>query len=190
MVTLETMNFSKWLNQELTKRNWTHQNLSQHALLAGYKISRVQITNILNMRRNAGPEACIAIAYALNIPREEVFRARGWLLRRPEEVVPPSASPGAAQVIRELTALPLEEQEAVSEALAGMLRATSRSKDLGRAEGRTEAQQIPLRKSLDEIQEELETKFRQLLPDAYEQILKSVAAEEAAALLSSEDVAA
>ncbi len=41
-----------------------------------------QLLHIINGTREAGAEACIAIAYALGYPREEVFRARGLLSQK------------------------------------------------------------------------------------------------------------
>lgn len=128
------MTFSSWLLQELNKRNWGQNDLSRAAKRAGYKLSQAQISNIINNNRKAGGDTCIAIAHALGVPREEVFRARGWLLREPQQVVPPNTSPKAAQVIRLLTELPLDAQEAASEALYGQLRVIRRFAGLDNAE--------------------------------------------------------
>ena len=116
------MIFAVWLQTELDKRGWNPYDLARQTKASGYKISRSQLSHVLKKTREAGPEACIAIAHALGLSREEVFRARGWLLREPEKVVPPNTSPHAAEVIRELTGLPLERQEIVSEALSVQLK--------------------------------------------------------------------
>lgn len=128
------MRFSDWLQQELNNRGLNSYDLAKLTKASGFKISRSQITHILNETRKAGPDACIAIAYALDLPREEVFRARGWLLREPSEVIPPSASTKAAKLIKELTALPLPMQEMASEGLLPALRSMTSFADLERAE--------------------------------------------------------
>jgi transcriptional regulator with XRE-family HTH domain len=64
--------FSKWLNTELQKRDWKQADLIR---LTGLDSST--ISNIFNEKRNVGPEACTAIAHALRLPPEQVFRAAG-----------------------------------------------------------------------------------------------------------------
>lgn len=120
------INFQTWLNSELADRGWTAVDLMRSAQSAGYKISLNQISKVIKGVRQAGPDTCIAIAHGLGVPREEVFRARGWLLREPREVVPPSVSPKGAGLIREFAQLPLETQEIAADALLSPLRAMVR----------------------------------------------------------------
>lgn len=117
------MDFSQWLNNELEKRGMTKTELARRSRKSGHQISRTQITFILNGSRQAGPDACIAIAHALELPREEVFRARGWLLREPAEVVPPNATPSAAKLIRTLTNLDNQSQTKIAEVLQNQVEA-------------------------------------------------------------------
>lgn len=115
------MDFSKWLNDKLQKRGITQGELARRAGKSGYKISRSQITYILKGSSQAGPDACIAIAHGLDLPREEVFRARGWLLREPQEVIPPSATPSAAKLIRTLTNLDNQSQAMIADYFQGQI---------------------------------------------------------------------
>lgn len=91
--------------------------------MAGYPIAQNSVSRILSGERQAGPDACIAIAYGLGIPREEVFRARGWLLREPEEIVEPNAAPWLRSLARAANELPEELQEPLFHAWEAMLEA-------------------------------------------------------------------
>ncbi len=73
------MDFADWLQRELNKREWSHAELARRS---GVQTS--QISRVINRSRRAGPDLCIAIAGGLELPREEVFRARGWLEYLPE----------------------------------------------------------------------------------------------------------
>ncbi len=118
--------FSAWLEQELAKRKWSQRDLIRAAKKFGYSLSASQVSNIINNNRGPSPETCIAMAYALGLPREEVFRARGWLLKKPEEVVPARATPQAAKVIRWLTSLDPKVQDIAAKALEEQLNAMSK----------------------------------------------------------------
>ena len=72
------MTFSEWLKKELSERNWSQLDLLNR--MGDYQISQAQLSRILSGVREASAEVCIGIAHALEIPREEVFRIRGWLL--------------------------------------------------------------------------------------------------------------
>ena len=69
------MSFGDWLKKELNKRGWVQSELARRS-----GIPQGQISNVIRGIRQPGPESCIAIGQALGISREEVFRARGWLL--------------------------------------------------------------------------------------------------------------
>lgn len=68
------MEFSDWLLNWLNKKGW---NQSELATRAG--VTRTAISDVLSGRRNPGPELCLAISRALNLPPETVFRAAGLL---------------------------------------------------------------------------------------------------------------
>jgi transcriptional regulator with XRE-family HTH domain len=73
------VNFSVWLDQELSSRSWTRADLAQKA-----QISQSTLSLIYNESRKAGPDVCRSIADALKIPPEEVFRAAGLLPPTPK----------------------------------------------------------------------------------------------------------
>lgn len=68
------MNFIEWLEAELRERDWTAAQLSRQAGLYPATVSRV-----LNGERSPGTEFCKAVALALNVPDEVVFRRAGLL---------------------------------------------------------------------------------------------------------------
>lgn len=70
--------FEDWLEGELKARGWTIAELARRGHMKPSSLSRV-----LSGTRKAGPELCNAIARALRIPPEDVFRRAGLL--------PPSA---------------------------------------------------------------------------------------------------
>lgn len=66
--------FVDWLLNEMNS-----QGLSQAALAKKADVSRTAISNLINGSRGMGIELCTAIAHALKIPPETVFRAAGLL---------------------------------------------------------------------------------------------------------------
>lgn len=68
------MEFSDWLLDWLNKKGW---NQSELATRAG--VTRTAISDVLSGRRNPGPDLCLALSRALNLPPETVFRAAGLL---------------------------------------------------------------------------------------------------------------
>lgn len=111
------MTFSSWLEKELKTRAWSQKDLVRSARSQKYKIAPSQLSFVLNGSRLPSPETCIAIAAGLGIAREEVFRARGWLEYKTDELVPATAKPSVAKLINDLTSLENETQERVIEAL-------------------------------------------------------------------------
>ncbi len=73
--------FAKWLAAEISARGWTAAELA-----ARCRTSNATITRILNRERNAGPEVCSAIANALKMPPEDIFRRAGLLPSLPTPV--------------------------------------------------------------------------------------------------------
>jgi len=68
------MEFQDWLVEQLNLKGWNQAKLASRA-----GVTRTAISDIISGRRNAGSELCTAIAHALNLPPEEVFRAAGLL---------------------------------------------------------------------------------------------------------------
>ncbi|MBA3533695.1 MAG: helix-turn-helix transcriptional regulator [Ardenticatenales bacterium] len=112
------MDFAEWLQGELDRRGWDQAELARRS-----GITTAQVSRVISGGRNAGADFCIAIANALNLSREEVFRARGWLLSEPEKVVPPGTDPLVTQVAEELISLPVELRELSVRAILAVLKA-------------------------------------------------------------------
>jgi len=66
--------FSEWLIDELRLREMSQADLARKSNLTTGGVS-----NLINQVRKPNPETCIAIARALNIPPETVFRKAGIL---------------------------------------------------------------------------------------------------------------
>lgn len=103
---MNAINFSQWLKSELDLRGWNQSELSRRS-----GISNPQISRLINMQSTPGDSACRAIAKALKLPAETVFRAAGLL--------PPTVqhSPIEDQIILLLRELPPEEQDEILELL-------------------------------------------------------------------------
>lgn len=72
-------NFGTWLLAELDSRGISQSELSR---MSG--ISRGTLSNIISGARGRGPETLLAIARALRLPPEQVYRNAGMLPERPE----------------------------------------------------------------------------------------------------------
>jgi len=66
--------FVEWLENELQQRRMTRADLAKEA-----KISQSSLSLIYSNRRGIGNEICDAIAKALRLPPETVYRAAGLL---------------------------------------------------------------------------------------------------------------
>lgn len=115
------MDFASWLQNELTKREWDQYEILRRAKMSGYRISHAQVSRIINGTRQAGPDACIAISHALGMPREDVFRARGWLQKPSDSPQSPVLAPPMVEVINILKDLPQGTQELVAPSLKAHL---------------------------------------------------------------------
>jgi transcriptional regulator with XRE-family HTH domain len=71
--------FVKWLRDEMDKRGIRSADIAEVEGITSATISR-----ILSMERRAGPESCVAIAHALQLPAEVVFRKAGLLPKEQE----------------------------------------------------------------------------------------------------------
>lgn len=67
-------NFGAWLLNELEERNMTQSELAR---LAG--LSRGTLSNLISGTRGRGPDSIEAIARALKLPPDQVFRVAGLL---------------------------------------------------------------------------------------------------------------
>lgn len=76
--------FADWLRNQLEQRGWTQSELSRRS-----GVSPAQITRVLSGERGLGEKSISALAKALNLPVETVFRAAG-LLPPPPSNEPPT----------------------------------------------------------------------------------------------------
>ncbi len=83
MYTVVNKMFSDWLFFELQQRD-----MSQADLARASGITRGGISNLLNQVRKPDPDTCIAIAKALKLAPETVFRAAGMLPPPPPDEPP------------------------------------------------------------------------------------------------------
>ena len=82
-------NFSTWLETEIAARNWRPADLARIA-----KVPQATIGNILNGNREVGVKVALAIADALDLPPDLVFRQAGLL--------PPQSGPERDPTFQEL----------------------------------------------------------------------------------------
>jgi transcriptional regulator with XRE-family HTH domain len=73
------MTFAEWLLNEMQRRDLSQSELARRAGLA-----QATISYVLSGERNPGPEFCLGIAKAMNIPPEVVFQEAG--------IFPPSSA--------------------------------------------------------------------------------------------------
>lgn len=66
--------FIAWLQDQLQQRGWDQSELARRS-----HITTAHISRIMSGENQAGPEACVKIARALQLPAEVVFREAGWL---------------------------------------------------------------------------------------------------------------
>ena len=113
------ISFGDWLRQKIEKRGWDQSELARRTGLAHGQISR-----FISGSRHPGPNPCIAIADALGLSREEVFRARGWLLSDQKEPQV-KLSPEVFDIAVEIDRLPSKARRAAlrtTKAMAEALR--------------------------------------------------------------------
>jgi len=77
------MTFIEWLSQEIRIRKWTQAELADRA-----GVTRGAVSHIFSGTRQPGIDMLKAVAHALNLSTEEVFRAAGVL--EPDLERPPS----------------------------------------------------------------------------------------------------
>lgn len=70
--------FADWLEEKMLERGLTQAELARRS-----KTTSATISRILNGERNIGPEMCVAVAGALKVPPDDVYRAAGLLPMKP-----------------------------------------------------------------------------------------------------------
>lgn len=71
--------FGDWLEERIKEKGMKPADLTHEA-----NVGTGTIYNILNNNRKPGLEVILAIAHALNLPAEEVFRQAGFLPPKPK----------------------------------------------------------------------------------------------------------
>lgn len=113
------MDFADWLQNELHKRKWNHTELARRS-----GVAQAQISRVVTGKQGAGPDLCIAIAKGLELPRSEVFQARGWLASYPDDPYGPDIDPRAEKLAEEISALPKESRDITLKAVEAVVEAT------------------------------------------------------------------
>jgi len=90
------IDFVEWLNKEIEQRFWRPADLAKAANLYPSTIAKV-----LARDRQPGPEVCLAIAKALKMPPEEVFRQANLLPPLPENATLKQINEAAARLTAE-----------------------------------------------------------------------------------------
>lgn len=99
---METVTFAEWLTNELTA-----QQMSQVDLAKKSGVTTAQISRILSGQRGAESKTIVAIAKALNIPAEIVFRDIGILPPQPD------LDKDLEKIIHEIAKMPKDDQREV-----------------------------------------------------------------------------
>ncbi len=68
------LRFSEWLQVELDRRGWSQSDCARSA-----NLNRAVINKLLNGKSKPQPSTLVAIARALKIPAETIYRAAGLL---------------------------------------------------------------------------------------------------------------
>ena len=105
-----TEKLQSWLASQLGARDWNYSDLAEKSGLSPATISLV-----MKGERGVGPEFCNAVARALNIPPDEVFRQAGLLPPVPEDSV---SAEQALYLFRRLTVADQERILVMMRALA------------------------------------------------------------------------
>ena len=79
------MDFGVWLQGQLDNRGWTQARLARRS-----GVSTGQIARVINGTRAPGPDFCRAVAKALDLPEELVFRQAGLLSPEGKKENPPN----------------------------------------------------------------------------------------------------
>ena len=110
------IDFVSWLQRELDKRNWSQSELARQARAKGHKLTTSQVSRLMTKEQVGTVEVIMAIASALDLPSEDVFRVRGWLSDSAMKV-----DPRAQLLAKEVSALPSDSREAVLDVMESVL---------------------------------------------------------------------
>ncbi len=106
---MSSKHFGNWLEREIEIRGWTMSELARRC-----EVSHPAVSRVVSGERGAGPELCRAIAQALEMPEERVFRIAGLLSQLPA----PDDDLTFAQVYDMMNRLMPEERREIMEYVA------------------------------------------------------------------------
>lgn len=106
-------NFSEWLQNELNMRDWSQRELVRRVRAKGHKLTSSQLSRLITTGQGGTVEVIIAISDGLGLPREEVFRIKGWLLNEPRKVFEPGTDPRLLSLSERLKDWPPNLQDAI-----------------------------------------------------------------------------
>lgn len=103
---MDTKRFGKWLKRQLDEHNppWNQSDLARATVMGGQYVSQAQIGRAIRGERGLGEKSVTAIAKALEIPPEVVYREAGLLPPKEDE------SPTAKTVSFLVSQMPLDRQ--------------------------------------------------------------------------------
>lgn len=107
-----TIAFVEWLDEELRGRRWKRADLARATGMTSSTMTR-----IFNGERKPGPDLCNAIADALDLPPETVFRKAGLLPELPED-----DDQFLSETIEAFKRLSIEERQVALENMLAQLR--------------------------------------------------------------------
>ena len=110
------IDFVSWLQRELDKKNWSQSELARQAVARGHKLTTSQVSRVMTREQVGTVEVIMAIASALDLPSEDVFRVRGWLSDSTIKV-----DPRAQLLAKEVSALPSDSREAALDVMESVL---------------------------------------------------------------------
>jgi transcriptional regulator with XRE-family HTH domain len=104
--------FANWLNEQLMQRGWDQAELTRRSRISSGLLSRIYAGE-----RHPGPTTCRAIARALHLPPEEVFRQAGLLPKLRQQ---PEGSEELLHLYTEMTEEERSRLLAIARTLHGM----------------------------------------------------------------------
>lgn len=96
--------FVEWLEGELARKSWKPADLARAA-----NISTGGLSHVLNGERRLGPDMALAIARALGVPPEVVFRKSGLL----PELPGPERDPTFQELLEVVKNMSVEERQEI-----------------------------------------------------------------------------
>ncbi|NIP97515.1 MAG: helix-turn-helix transcriptional regulator [Akkermansiaceae bacterium] len=145
--------FGDWLAATIKERGWNQSELARRA-----NISQATLSRLIGETRQPGPDVCLSLARALNIPPETLFKHAGLL---PPDPTPVSQEKEALSLFRRLP-------ETARQLILTQLRALAGA---GHPQGYTPAPAVteePVPYTPDPLTTELLDTFRQL-PEEWQQ---------------------